>query len=81
MVTIDPAINISELALKYPEVVDFLIYEYGFHCIGCFVSEFESLEEGASVHGIVGEDFDNMMKQIEDIINKKDQKSDSSLSS
>jgi len=83
MVKIDPEIKISELAWSYPEVVDFLISEYGFHCIGCFVSEFETLIEGAQVHGIVGEDFEIMLRQVEDIINSQssDQDSSSSLSS
>lgn len=69
MVKIDPNIKISELAMKHPEVVDFLISEYGFHCIGCFVSEFETLEEGAQVHGIINQDFEEMIKRAEDIIN------------
>lgn len=61
-------ILISELSNQYPEVVNFLIYEYGFHCVGCFISEFETLEEGAQVHGIIGEDFVEMMDRIERII-------------
>lgn len=71
MVKIDPDTTISELAMNHPEVVDFLIHEYGFHCVGCFVSEFESLIEGAQVHGIIGEDFEEMISRAEDIINKK----------
>lgn len=67
MAQIKRDINISELALNYPEIVDFLIVEYGFHCVGCFVAEFENLEEGATVHGIVGEDFEEMLQ----IINEK----------
>lgn len=69
MVKIDENIKIADLAEKYPEVVDFLIYEYGFHCIGCFVSEFETLAEGAQVHGITGSDFDEMILRVENIIN------------
>lgn len=69
MIKIDENIKIADLAEKYPEVVDFLIYEYGFHCIGCFVSEFETLIEGAQVHGITGSDFDEMMLRVENIIN------------
>lgn len=69
MVKIDPEITISKLALEHPEVVDFLISEYGFHCVGCFVSDFENLREGAAVHGIVGEDFEEMLRRAEEIIN------------
>lgn len=66
--TVSPDIMISELSNQFPEVVNFLIYEYGFHCVGCFVSEFETLQEGAQVHGIVGEDFVEMMDRIERVI-------------
>ena len=61
---IDPDILIIDLAELYPEVVNFLIYEYQFHCIGCFVSQFETLRQGAEVHGIVGNDFNEMLTRI-----------------
>lgn len=64
MAQIERDINISVLAINYPEIVDFLIQEYGFHCIGCFVAEFETLEEGARVHGIIDDDFDEMLVAI-----------------
>lgn len=68
-VKIDPEILILELSELYPEVVDFLIQEYEFHCVGCIMAGFESLRQGAEAHGIVGEDFDEMCKRINAIIN------------
>ncbi len=61
---------IAEMAEKYPEIVNFLIYEYGFHCVGCIVSGFEVLEDGARVHGIEGEDFEEMLKIINEMVEK-----------
>ncbi len=63
-----PDINIQELATKYPEVIETLIVEYGFHCIGCFVSEFETLIDGARVHGIEDEDFAELLTHLNKLV-------------
>jgi hybrid cluster-associated redox disulfide protein len=68
-ITINPDISIADLAEQYPQVVDLLVYDYGFHCIGCFVAEFETLQEGAVVHGIQGDDFVKLLQQINDLVN------------
>lgn len=60
-------IIIEDLAEEYPEVVNFLIYEYGFHCVSCIVSGFERLEDGARVHGIEGDDFEEMLQIINEM--------------
>ena len=62
-ITIDPDIMIMELTEVYPEVVDFLINEYEFHCIGCIMSGFETLKQGAQAHGIIGSDFEEMLER------------------
>ncbi len=59
---------IAEMAEKYPDIINFLIYEYNFHCVGCIVSGFEELEDGAKVHGIEGEDFEEMLKIINEMV-------------
>lgn len=68
--TIDPDILILELAEEYPEVIDFLINEYELHCIGCIMAGFETLRMGAAAHGIIDKDFDEMMKRINDLVQK-----------
>jgi hybrid cluster-associated redox disulfide protein len=68
MVKIDPDILVADFAEMYPEAVNFLITEYGFHCVGCYVSSFETLREGAAVHGIMGDDFEEMIKSTEQLI-------------
>lgn len=62
-------IIILELQEKYPLAVEFLLNEYEFHCIGCVMASFETLEEGARAHGIEGKDFDKLLKQLEKIVN------------
>lgn len=71
MALITSDMKIAELAEKFPQAVNYLIYEYGFHCVGCFVSEFESLVDGARVHGIVDEDYDNLLSEINEIADKE----------
>ncbi|MBU0598385.1 DUF1858 domain-containing protein [Patescibacteria group bacterium] len=52
---IKPAITkkilMGELIEKYPGSAEVLA-DYGIHCIGCMFSPYESLEAGATVHGI-----------------------------
>ena len=78
---IDPDMLIAEMAEMYPEVVNFLIYEYQFHCVGCFISQFETLRQGAQTHGIEGEDYEEMIANINRIINGEDAKDLTSPSS
>lgn len=58
---------IAEMVEQYPQVVGYLVSEYGFHCVSCFISGFEVLEDGARVHGIEGEDFEVMLEAINKI--------------
>jgi hypothetical protein len=69
-INIDPNISISELIETYPFLVDFLQSEYGFHCVNCLYSEFDTLIEGAEIHGIIGEDFEELLSAVEDQINQ-----------
>lgn len=70
-IKINPDILISELLDIEPEIAIFLLTEYGIHCVNCFAAGFDTLEEGAGIHGIVGEDFQEMLVTIEQIINTK----------
>ncbi len=43
--------TIEEVVTKYPVTV-MVFMKHGLHCVGCHVSAFESIEEGAMAHGI-----------------------------
>jgi hybrid cluster-associated redox disulfide protein len=66
---ITPQTPISDIIDIYPEVVDYLVAEYDFHCMNCFLAEYETLEAGAATHGIVDEDFEEMLFEINLLIN------------
>jgi len=60
---------IGELAEKYPELVDVLIEDYGFHCIGCGMSAVETLEQGAGVHGMTNKEIKVMVDNLNELAN------------
>jgi len=64
--SISKKITFSELMEKYPEAAEILMNK-GMHCIGCGMAMFETLEQGAMVHGL---DADELVNEI----NKKLQK-------
>ena len=52
--------KIEEVLKKYPQTRE-VFEEYGFHCLDCMAARFETIEEGAVVHGI---DVDKFLKDI-----------------
>ena len=54
MITKD--MGIIEVVDKYPEVIPVFL-QYGMGCIGCQAARFESLGQGAQVHGIEVDQF------------------------
>ena len=49
--TITKEMTIEEVVSQYPETM-MVFMRHGLHCVGCHVSAFESIEEGAAAHGI-----------------------------
>lgn len=58
-------ILIVDLVSKHPEVSGVLM-KYGFHCIGCIMSPYETLEIGAKVHRIP---LEPLLRDINKVIN------------
>ncbi len=57
---------ISEIVEKYPQAAE-VFMEYGLHCVGCHVSAWETIYEGASGHGMDEEMIDMMIKDANTI--------------
>ena len=51
---------ITDIVTNFPEVVP-VFREYGMGCIGCMAARFESLGQGAEVHGI---DIDRLVASL-----------------
>lgn len=60
---LDKSIQIGELVTNYPEAVE-VLFEYGFHCIGCGLSAYETLEQGAAAHGFDEKTVEEMLEKI-----------------
>ncbi|MBS3086078.1 DUF1858 domain-containing protein [Candidatus Pacearchaeota archaeon] len=62
---------IKELIEAHPETQEILM-SYGLHCVGCHFSEFDTLEDGAMLHGLSDEDIDLMVKDVNEVVGKKE---------
>ncbi len=66
---IDPDRNVNELLAEYPEIAPILTYEYGLFCVNCYIAEFDTLRNGADIHGINEDDLKEMIEHLEKIVN------------
>ena len=57
----------SELIEKHPESIE-ILFEKGMHCIGCPLSQQETLEQGALAHGL---NPDELIKELNEKLDKK----------
>lgn len=60
---------IGQFAEQYPVLVDVLIEDYGFHCVGCGMSGLETLEQGAAVHGMTNKEIMEMINNLNELAN------------
>ena len=65
-VVIKKTMNIGELMRLDPNVAPVLM-GFGLHCFGCPMSQMETLEEAADVHGV---DVDLMIEKIQEHFDK-----------
>ena len=48
-----------------------ILMGYGLHCVGCHFSEFDTIEDGAMMHGLSDEDIEFMIKDVNVVVGKK----------
>lgn len=61
---------ILDILEKHPDLASVLTDEYQFHCVGCMAASMESLEDGATVHGMTEKEIDKMMIKLNQKIEK-----------
>lgn len=59
---------LAEIVEKYPQLAEMLTVDYGFHCIGCFAAEMETLEQGAMVHGMTKKEIDKLVVALNGVV-------------
>lgn len=52
--------SFAELVKNHPELIEVLL-DKGMHCIGCPMSQMETLEQGAVAHGL---DADKLVEEL-----------------
>lgn len=55
--------KIADIVRQYPSAAETLL-EYGIHCVGCRVSQFETLEQGLTGHGLTPEQVDEVVTKL-----------------
>lgn len=66
IVTITGDMIIGDVVLAYPETLP-ILKKIGIHCVGCYASTFESIQEGVARHG---QDPAKICKKLNDQIKK-----------
>jgi hydroxylamine reductase len=61
---------LADVARDCPKAAE-LLAEYGLHCLSCFASEIDTLEQGAQVHGMKDEELDEMVNEINNELEKE----------
>ena len=61
--------NIIEVVQKYPDTIGVFMYA-GMGCFGCHVAQFETIEQGATAHGI---DVDALVDALNEVIEASDE--------
>ncbi len=59
--------NLGEIVFRYPVAAEILL-DYGLHCVSCIASGFDTIEMGATVHGMTEEEVQEMVDRINEAI-------------
>ncbi len=57
--------TIEEAVKNFPQIIPVFL-NYGLHCIGCHVANWETIEQGAMTHGIPN--LDDMMRDLNNAV-------------
>lgn len=57
----------DEILKKYPETIP-VFFQFGLHCIGCHISAYESIKDGAIAHGV---EVDKLIEALNKVISKQ----------
>lgn len=59
--------NLADVIFKYPQVAETLT-DYGLHCVGCFASTFDSINDASKIHEMSAEEIDEMVARVNEVI-------------
>lgn len=62
--------NIYELLMRKPELAEFL-FQSGVGCVGCHMSQLETIEDGFKAHGMSNKEIDKLVEKMNKMAEKK----------
>lgn len=65
---IDKETAIEDLIEENPEMND-VLYEYGLYCGNCFAAGWDTLEEGAKMHGLEDDEIEELIQELNKVKN------------
>ena len=65
---IDKDTAIEDLIEENPEMND-VLYEYGLYCGNCFAAGWDTLEEGAKMHGLEDDEIEELIQELNKVKN------------
>lgn len=70
-INITKSSNLAEVIYEYPRTAE-VLNAFGLHCVGCFASAYDTIEEGAKVHGLSDEEIEKMVEKVNEVIKLKE---------
>ena len=68
---VNASMTMGEIVSKYPETIEVLL-SHGLHCVGCGVSAYETLQQGAQAHGMTPQEVEEMLEEANKAIAEAD---------
>ena len=59
--------QLARVVAKWPEAAQVML-DYGLHCVGCGISEVDSIEAGCMVHGMSEEEMEQLLRDINNVV-------------
>ncbi len=65
--------KLGDLIINYPRAAE-ILFEEGFHCLGCGAAHFETIEEGLLAHGKSQKEIEKIIEKMNKIISDESKK-------
>ena len=62
--------SIEELMMADPAMND-VLYEYGLYCGNCFAAGYDTIADGAKIHGLENEEIDELIQELNKKLSEK----------
>ncbi len=62
---------LGDVVQRYPETAEIML-EYGLHCVGCFANQFDTVEQGALLHGMDEEEIEEMLDRVNEAVRERE---------